>query len=172
MTRDEGARLLAALHGNWPQVPIDDAVTMTWFSSAFERCDFQTGLAAVLRLVESEERFPTIARFNEQRRAIERRAAADSDVRHVLAPAADTTPRWLRVCRLIAVETPGWGTLERPKRGSERVHEQSTVDVRVAPGGSDADWYLRQAQGCGFCRERREVTDADLDARLAAAGVS
>ena len=159
MTRDEAARLLLALHGNWPNTPMDDAVTLTWYSSALERVPFELGLMVVTRLVETEERFPTVAKFHEVRRAIERRNGANDEPRQIVAGPTPSMPKMRRaaaVARLIAAETPDCGDVRRPHLipKEQRVHHQ---------GESVAN--------CAFCQERLNLSDDELAARLIAAGV-
>lgn len=151
MTRDEAARLLAALSTGWPHVEMTTDRAETWFLSALDRIPFDVGLAVVTRIVETEERFPTVARFHEIRRAVERRNSENDEPRQLLAgvlPRGESH-RWAKIARLVNAETPGWGTLEHPRNGGERAHHR----------GENPDL-------CGFCRERFELTDAELDERL------
>lgn len=146
-----------ALHGNWPNTPMDDAVTLTWYSSVFERISFELGLSVVTRIVETEERFPTIARFNEIRRSVERRASEGSQPKQIVEGIATggSRRRWAAVARLIAAETPGCGDVTLPVRipTEERKHTGSVGT-------------------CPFCQERFALSDEELAERLAAVGLS
>lgn len=159
MTRDEAARLLMALHGNWPNTPMDDAVTLTWYSAVFERLDFETGLAVVTRLVETEERFPTIARFNEIRRAVQRRQAESHEPKQIVEGilTGDKRQRMALITRLIATETPGCGDLTKP---------------RLIPREDRVHHLGESVANCSFCQERLRLTDEQLEERLRAAGIA
>lgn len=65
---DQILAILAAPHG-WT---IESDTKDVWYQAALERCDAELATAIAVRLVESEERFPTPARFNKERAAVER----------------------------------------------------------------------------------------------------
>lgn len=82
MNRADAAQVLAILsapHG----FTVEPDTMEVWYGTALERVDAELGTAVAVRLVETEERFPTPARFNSERARIERdrREAAERDVR-------------------------------------------------------------------------------------------
>lgn len=157
MTRQEAAKILAALASGWPGVTIASDQAEVWFHAALTDIDFEVGLEAVMHLIGTEERFPSIARFNAARRMKARRSAED-EPRHALEVGVplSTGSRMAKIARLINAETPGWGGVEDPRRPtSEPVHHDG-----IEPGP------------CAFCQDRLALSDAELNERLAAAGLS
>lgn len=156
MTREEAARLMAALGSGWPNTKVTPDTIEVWFNSALQRTPFDVGLTVVTRLVETEEFFPTVARFREVRRMVERRHAENDGPKHLVEGILPKGPqrRWAAVARLIAAETPGTGTLEKPKL--------IPLDKRVHTGSVGS---------CEFCQERMRLSDDELAERLHAAGL-
>lgn len=153
MTRDEAARLLTALGSGWPQVTLTADQAEVWYRSALERTTFDVGLAVVMRLVETEERFPTVARFNEVRRAVERRNSESDEPPKAIEAALPRGARNLaaKKARLIELETPGTGDLRTARiiPTERRVHHHGSV------------------QSCEFCMERLALSEDEVDERLA-----
>lgn len=82
MNRDDASQVVAVMAAPHPWDP-DEQTIDVWFQSALHDLDLDFALDVALRLVETEERFPTPARFNSERARIERdrREAAERDVR-------------------------------------------------------------------------------------------
>lgn len=98
MNRDESAQLLAIMAAPHPwDVPDDQAEV--WHRAALERVDFELGLEAAVRLVETMEKMPTPAAFNamvttigRERYAEQRQLAAQSEGR-LLDPGTGLTDK-------------------------------------------------------------------------------
>lgn len=63
MNEVDAARVMAALHGAFPNTGVDDATISMW-ANALSLVDYQVAMAAVQRYVETENFWPTIAKFN------------------------------------------------------------------------------------------------------------
>jgi hypothetical protein len=71
VTREEAARIVAAMSANWPTVNVGPETYDAWWNSALQHRSFEEGLAAVERIVRDDTHFPTVARFHEIRRALD-----------------------------------------------------------------------------------------------------
>lgn len=76
MTEDQAGRVLALMARPF-NVSVDPSLLESWYQSALERVDYDTGLAVARSLIESSEWMPRPAQFNaamRQRRSPERQA--------------------------------------------------------------------------------------------------
>lgn len=75
MNRQEAAQVLAVMAAPHPW-DVEEDMAQVWHQAALQDVSLDVGLAVAIRLVETEERFPTPAKFNETRRALERAVIA------------------------------------------------------------------------------------------------
>ena len=72
MTKQEAASVMAAFATAFRST-IDESHMALWYESVLSRCDAQDAARAVERIVATDERFPTPARFSAVLKAVERR---------------------------------------------------------------------------------------------------
>lgn len=71
MNKPEAAQVLAVMAAPFPWDVTDDQAEV-WYQAALAVVSLDVGLEVAVRLVETEERFPTPARFNSERKAVDR----------------------------------------------------------------------------------------------------
>ncbi len=71
MNKTEAAQCLAIMAAPFPW-DVDDDQAEVWYQAALQRCDLAVGIEVAVRIVETDERFPTPARFNAERATYER----------------------------------------------------------------------------------------------------
>lgn len=71
MSPQEAAKLLAAFASAFGR-QVDEPTAQVWYQSTLSRVDYPVALRVADRIVSEDTRFPTPARFNEVRRAVER----------------------------------------------------------------------------------------------------
>lgn len=86
MNRTEAAQVLAILAAPHNRDVSHDTAEV-WYRTALERIDLDTALEVAVRLVETEERFPTPARFNAERSAMARMERQYNEYHRQLPPA-------------------------------------------------------------------------------------
>lgn len=141
MTRKDAQKLLAVMAVAYTH-EVDEAEAQLWFDACLAHVDTRVANRAVLRIVTEDKFWPTPARFNEMRRAIQ---AADEP-----QPALETGPRtvaeeansrrWLAECRNLLV---AWR--ENPPEWARKGRSPQVKPPRDLSALDDARTY-RQSQ--------------------------
>lgn len=90
MTRTEAAFVLATFASAFGR-EVDESAMELWYGSTLERCDPSVAARTIERIVAEDEWFPTPARFNAVRRAVER--GMEPPHRALPAPLIDQSER-------------------------------------------------------------------------------
>lgn len=92
MSPQEAAKLLAAFSSAYSR-SVDEQAAQLWYQSTLCNVDYQVGLEVADRLVSEDNYFPTPARFNEMRRAVERDHAQPHKALSMPLPSNDERDR-------------------------------------------------------------------------------
>lgn len=98
MNQQQAAQAMAVLASTYSKT-IDPEQMSVWFGSCLEKCPVDIAREAVAVIIRDDQFFPTPARFNEVRRAVER--AHEPSVQ-ALPPAPRTDQQVDRVKQIIA----------------------------------------------------------------------
>lgn len=94
---------------------IDDRTMEVWYGSALERCSVDVARETVARIINEDQFFPTPARFNEVRRAVER---AQEPTYAALPPAPQTPNQHDRIKAHIANARELIANAKTPRRSA------------------------------------------------------
>lgn len=100
MNHEQAAGAMAVLRTAYNR-DIDEQTMQVWYGSALERCAVDVARQVVERIVNEDQFFPTPARFNEVRRAVERAM----EPTYAALPAAPEPPATVDRVKQIIAET-------------------------------------------------------------------
>lgn len=100
MNKQQAAQAMAVLASAYSKT-LDDAQMAVWYGSALERVDVAVARETVSTIIRDDQFFPTPARFNEVRRAVERA----HEPTFAALPAAPQAPEQVDRVKQIIAET-------------------------------------------------------------------